>query len=90
MGRIEHERFWRDWRVIICVVKVDLQEPVDLVLHSSESWLFRSIIDELSRDELGISFIYRVLDRLAEKYGLSDAVVTVVQESCGTQAFRFG
>lgn len=72
------------------MVKVELIEPVDFVLHSSESWLFRSIIDELSRDELGIGFIYRVLERLAEKHGLHDAVVTVVQESCGTQAFRLG
>ncbi len=70
------------------MVKVDQVEPVDFVLHSSESWLFRSIIDELSRDELGISFIYRVLERLAEKHGLSDVVVTVTQESCGTQTFR--
>ena len=72
------------------MVKVDLIQPTDLVLQSSESWLFRSIIDELSRDELGISFIYRVLDKLAQKYEINDAVVTVVQESCGTQAFRLG
>lgn len=72
------------------MVKVDLIQPADLELRSSESWLFRSIIDELSRDELGISFIYRVLDKLAHKYELTDAVVTVVQESCGTQAFRLG
>lgn len=69
-------------------MKVDQIEPVDFVLHSSESWLFRSIIDELSRDELGISFIYRVLERLAAKHGLSDVVVTVAQESCGSQSFR--
>lgn len=71
-------------------MKVDLIQPTDLVLQSSESWLFKSIIDELSRDELGISFIYRVLDKLAQKYALDDVVVTVLQESCGTQAFRLG
>jgi len=30
-----------------------------------EPWLFQSMIDELATNELGISFIYSILERLA-------------------------
>ena len=53
-----------------------------------EPWLFNSMIDELATNELGISFIYSVLDQLAKRYELSDAVVVLEHESLTTQEFR--
>ncbi len=55
-----------------------------------EPWLFQTMLDELSASELGIGFIYSVLDLLAQRYELSDAVVVLVHESFGTQSFRLG
>lgn len=48
------------------------------------------MIDELSVSELGIGFVYSVLDLLAQRYNLTDVVVILVHESFGTQAFRLG
>src|ERR1039457_6664727 len=53
-----------------------------------EPWLFQTMLDELSVSELGIGFIYSVLDLLVERYALSDAVVILVHESFGAQMFR--
>jgi diguanylate cyclase (GGDEF)-like protein len=55
-----------------------------------EPWLFQTMLDELSVSELGIGFIYSVLDLLVERYALSDAVVILVHESFGAQMFRAG
>lgn len=55
-----------------------------------EPWLFQTMLDELSASELGIGFIYSVLDLLAQRYDLNDAVVVLVHESFGTQTFRLG
>ena len=55
-----------------------------------EPWLFETMIAELAEGELGIGFIYSLLDRLAERHGLRDAVVVLNHESFGTQSFRLG
>lgn len=53
-----------------------------------EPWLFRAMIDELGTSELGIGFIYSVLDQLAKRYDLTDAVVVLEHDSLATQEFR--
>ena len=55
-----------------------------------EPWLFLSMLDQLSSSEVNIGFVYAVLDLLAERYGLSDAVIVLGNETIGTQAFRLG
>jgi diguanylate cyclase (GGDEF)-like protein len=53
-----------------------------------EPWLFNAMIEELATNELGISFIYTVLEQLAKRYELTDAVVVLEHESLTTQEFR--
>ena len=65
------------------------QEP-DLADQTYEPWLFQRMLDELSASELGIGFVYSVLDLLAQRYDLDDAVVVLVHDSFGTQTFRLG
>lgn len=55
-----------------------------------EPWLFQTMLGELSERELGVGFIYSVLDLLADRHGLSDAVLVLTHESFGTQLFRLG
>ena len=55
-----------------------------------EPWLFQTMLDELSVSELGIGFIYSVLELLVKRYALSDAVVILSHESFGPQMFRAG
>ena len=57
---------------------------------SYEPWLFQTMIDELASNELGIGFIYLVLEILAKRYALNDAVVVLEHESLTTQEFRLG
>ena len=55
-----------------------------------EPWLFQTMIDELANNELGIGFIYSVLENLAKRYDLSDVVVVLQHDSLHTQEFRLG
>jgi diguanylate cyclase (GGDEF)-like protein len=55
-----------------------------------EPWLFQSMLDELSVNELGIGFVYSVIDALAKRYHLTDVVVNLTHESFGAQMFRLG
>lgn len=55
-----------------------------------EPWLFQTMLDELSVSELGIGFIYSVLEVLVGRYNLNDAVVILSHESFGAQMFRAG
>ncbi len=55
-----------------------------------EPWLFLTMLDQLSSTEVGIGFIYAVLDLLAFRYTLTDAVVVLKDDQLGTQAFRLG
>jgi GGDEF domain-containing protein len=48
------------------------------------------MLDQMSTTEVNIGFIYSVLDLLARRYRLTDAVVVLRDESLGTQAFRLG
>lgn len=57
---------------------------------SYEPWLFQTMITELATNELGIAFIYSLLEQLASRYELSDAVVVLEHESLATQEFRLG
>jgi diguanylate cyclase (GGDEF)-like protein len=57
---------------------------------NDEPWLFQTMIDELARNELGIGFIYSVLEQLAQRYELTDVVVVLEHESLTTQEFRLG
>ena len=60
----------------------------DEQLH--EPWVFLTMLDEMSTSEVNIGFIYSVLDLLARRYQLTDAVVVLRDEALGTQAFRLG
>jgi len=55
-----------------------------------EPWLFQTMLDELANNELGIGFIYTVLDLLAKRHDLTDAVVVLEHEALATQEFRLG
>jgi diguanylate cyclase (GGDEF)-like protein len=75
----------------------DLDSPLGAVDHDLalaqdgyEPWVFRTMLGELAVGELGIGFIYNLIDRLAERYELEDVVVVLADESFGTQTFRLG
>ena len=68
----------------------DATSDETLAAQEYEPWLFQTMLDELSVSELGIGFIYSVLDVLVKRYALSDAVVILVHESFGSQMFRAG
>lgn len=63
-------------------------EDADLSGQLYEPWLFLTLLDELSSSELGIGFVYSVLELLARRYRLDDAVVVLEDETLGTQSFR--
>jgi diguanylate cyclase (GGDEF)-like protein len=65
-------------------------EEMGVINQNYEPWLFQSMLDELSVSDLGLGFVYSVIDQLAERYGLSDVVVILAHESFGTQMFRLG
>ena len=48
------------------------------------------MLDELSERELGVGFIYTLLDLFAERHRLSDVVVVLDAEHQGRQVFRRG
>jgi diguanylate cyclase (GGDEF)-like protein len=48
------------------------------------------MLNELSERELGVGFIYSILELFATRHGLSDVAVVLVNESFGTQMFRLG
>lgn len=56
--------------------------------HLYEPWLFLRLLDDLSSTDLGIGFVYSVLDVLEERFSLEDATVVLVDEALGPQAFR--
>lgn len=55
-----------------------------------EPWEFLRLLDDLATTDLGISFVYSVLDVLAERFDLADATVVLTDDALGTQAFRLG
>ena len=55
-----------------------------------EPWLFQTMLGELNSRELGVGFIYSILDQFAVRHALSDVVVTLSHDSFGTQLFRLG
>src|SRR5665213_228574 len=55
-----------------------------------EPWLFQTMLNELSERELGVGFIYSILELFATRHGLTDVAVVLVNESFGTQMFRLG
>ena len=55
-----------------------------------EPWVFLTMLDQVSTNEVNIGFIYSVLDLLARRYRLTDAVVVLRDEALGTQTFRLG
>jgi diguanylate cyclase (GGDEF)-like protein len=63
------------------------QAPLDA---NYEPWLFQTMIDELATNELGIGFIYSVLEQLAKRYELDDVVVVLEHGSLTAQEFRLG
>lgn len=71
----------------------DLVDATDAIMASNaaaEPWLFQAMIDELSTSELGLGFIYTVLDLLAKRYNLVDAVVVLQHDALAVQEFRLG
>jgi diguanylate cyclase (GGDEF)-like protein len=55
-----------------------------------EPWLFQTMLNELSERELGVGFIYSILDLFANRHQLTDVAVVLVNEGFGTQMFRLG
>jgi diguanylate cyclase (GGDEF)-like protein len=73
------------------VSNVEHESPTaerDLSEHVYEPWLFLKMLDELASSELGIGFVYAVLDVLVTRFGLDDATVVLTDEALGTQTFR--
>ena len=66
---------------------ISVAEPPD---QNYEPWLFQTMIDELANNELGIGFIYLVIEQLAKRYDLADVVVVLEHESMKAQEFRLG
>lgn len=62
----------------------------DLVAGDYEPWLFQAMLDELKSNELGIGFVYSLLELVAKRYGLKDVIVTLVHDTTGVQSFRLG
>ncbi len=65
-------------------------EGRDVADQLYEPWLFLRLLDDLSTTDLGLGFVYSVLDVLAERFSLTDATVVVADENLGNQAFRLG
>ena len=57
---------------------------------SYEPWLFQMMMTELSQRELGVGFIYAVLEFFAQRHGLTDVIVVLTHDSFGLQMFRLG
>jgi len=55
-----------------------------------EPWLFQTMLAELSKRELGVGFIYSILDQFAKRHELTDVVASLSHESFGNQIFRLG
>jgi diguanylate cyclase (GGDEF)-like protein len=55
-----------------------------------EPWLFQTMLNELSERELGVGFIYAILELFAERHKLTDVAVVLVNDNFGTQMFRLG
>jgi diguanylate cyclase (GGDEF)-like protein len=72
------------------VDEVDFPQGVDGLEQVYEPWLFLRMLDELATTDLGIGFVYTVLDMLAERYELLDATIVLQDEALGTQAFGLG
>jgi diguanylate cyclase (GGDEF)-like protein len=68
----------------------EAQSSPDLAGQFYEPWLFQTMLSHLSANELGVGFVYSLLDLLAERHGLDDVVVVLTHESFGTQMFRLG
>src|SRR5271156_2916192 len=80
----------------------DSQAPATLTsIHAGESldsftaegyepWLFQTMLNELEERELGVGFIYSILELFATRHGLTDIAVVLVNDSFGTQMFRLG
>jgi diguanylate cyclase (GGDEF)-like protein len=60
----------------------------DFVGQNYEPWLFKAMLNELTNKELGIGFVYSLLELLAQRYELNDVIVTLAHESAGMQSFR--
>jgi len=55
-----------------------------------EPWLFKTMLKELSERELGVGFIYSIIERFADRHELTDVVVVLDSDSIGSQMFRLG
>ena len=62
----------------------------DFASQFYEPWLFQTMLSHLSASELGVGFVYSILELLAERHDLDDVVVVLAHESFGTQMFRRG
>jgi len=66
-----------------------MDEP-EFIGEYYEPWLFKTMLKELSERELGVGFIYSILNRFAERHDLTDVVVVVDDDTNGSQMFRLG
>jgi hypothetical protein len=60
------------------------------VVHGPQSVSLHEALDGLSLSASGLAFIYSALELLAARFGLSDAVIVLDNETVGTQIFRLG
>jgi diguanylate cyclase (GGDEF)-like protein len=65
-------------------------QPSDVSGEDYEPWLFQTMLNELSERELGVGFIYAILELFAERHKLTDVAVVLVNDTFGTQMFRLG
>ena len=77
---------------------LDVSKPVEALNQATsdftgqlyEPWLFQTMLGELTNRELGVGFIYSILDQFARRHELSDVVAALSHESFGNQTFRLG
>ncbi len=79
-----------DIRATVTSIRSEMPQSAATSAGSYEPWLFEVMMTELSQRELGVGFIYSVLDFFAQRHGLSDVIVVLTHESFGLQMFRLG
>ena len=73
-------------------INVKAEADADAVFSGEfyEPWLFQTMMSELGSNELGVGFVYSVIDLLAARHHLDDVLVVLEHESFGVQMFRLG
>ena len=71
-----------DRRASATLTSIHAGESIDsFSVEGYEPWLFQTMLNELSERELGVGFIYSILELFATRHGLTDVAVVLVNES---------